>query len=534
MDTVIRGGLIIDGTGAPGFVGDVRISGDRILAVGKDLNTDGAQVVDATGKIVIPGLIDPHVHEEWICLIDGTYELFMRQGVTTTVNGNCGHSIAPGPTDNVIEYYYGNGLMSERQREVYKKTFPEWSDFDGYAKAVESKGTNLNLCTLMGHGTLRWTVMGGAFHRPPSKEEEEKICALLDENLSQGAFGLSFGLDYVPGRYAETEELATFAKVVAKHNGVAAAHLRHVLGVKEATEEFIEVGKRSGAKLQVSHLRASCPEAYDAALAYAKEGGKVLIDTIPATTAHCQSKDRALLFMMSTCDELFDQGLEGVKKAIRTPEGRALLRKDPYFVNRDQSKNTLWMTGDPTMDGRSVAELAEKLGKDPKEYLLDLLAGDMDFVLWCGGAGRKDFSMDSHVQSIVDNPYVCAGADEILGDPELPYDWYELLRRGAMPNFIQGNLKKGMPLHEVIRRNTSMVADHFNIKDRGRLKPGMFADVAVIDLENYRFPSEAEVTPLKPLAMASGVAFLLVNGVPTLENGEVVKSFPGRVLRHEG
>ncbi len=534
MDILIRGGLIIDGTGAPGFIGDVLVSGDRIQAVGKDLPSDGARVVDASGKIVIPGLIDPHVHEEWICLVDGAYELFMNQGVTTVVNGNCGHSIAPGPTDNVIEYYYGNGLMSEQQREAYKKTFPEWSDFDGYAKAVTAKGTNLNMCTLIGHGSLRWTVMGGAFDRPPTKEEEVKIAEILDKNLTQGAFGLSFGLDYVPGRYAKTEELAAFAKVVAKHNGVAAAHLRHVLGVKEATEEFLEVGRRSKAKLQVSHLRANCPAAYDAALAYAKEGGKVLIDTIPATTAHCQSKDRALLFMMSTCDELFDQGLEGVKKAIRTPEGRALLRKDPYFVDRDQDKNTIWMTGDSHMDGKSVAELAAEIGQDPKEYLLDLLAGDKDFILWCGGAGRRDFSMDSHGESIVNNPYVCAGSDEILGDPELPYDWYELLRRGAMPNFIQGNLKKGMPLPEVIRRNTSMVANHFDIKDRGRLAAGNYADIAVIDLDHYRFPSEEEITPLKPLAMATGVSYLLVNGIPTVENAQVLRTYPGRVLRHEG
>ncbi len=202
-------------------------------------------------------------------------------------------------------------------------------------------------------------------------------------------------------------------------------------------------------------------------------------------------------------------------------------------MNRDQSLNTLWMTGDPAIDGRSVVELAEIAGKDAKEYLLDLLAGERDFVLWCGGTGRKDFAMESHVESIRNNPYVCAGSDEILGDPELPCDWYELLRRGAMPNFIQGYRRMGMPLEEIIRRNTSMVADHFDITDRGRLAPGRFADVAVIDLESYAFPSEDEITPLKPLAMASGVDCVLVNGVPVLQNGEALQAFSGRVLRHK-
>ena len=532
MDIILRNGFIVDGTGKPGFTGDVRIAGKRIAAVGESLPVAGATVIDASGKLVIPGLIDPHVHEEWICLIDGTYELFLRQGVTTVVNGNCGHSIVPGPAPDNIEYYYGNGLMSERQRAAYKERFPQWTDFREYANAVEAAGTNLNLCTLMGHGTLRWSVMGGAFEREPSTSEQADIERLLDTALTQGAFGLSFGLDYVPGRYASTEELAGFARVVARHGGVVAAHLRHALGVKEATEEFMEVGRRSGAKLQVSHLKSSCPAAFDVALAYANAGGQVLVDTIPATTAHCQSKDRALLFMMSTCDELFDQGLDGIKRAIKTPEGRALLRKDPYFVNRDQAQNTLWMTGDPAMDGKSVAELAAAAGTDAKEYLLDLLAGEQDFVLWCGGTGRKDFAMEQHVDSIRANPYVCAGSDEILGDPELPYDWYELLRRGAMPAFIQGYRRMGVPLPEIIRRNTSMVADHFDIKERGRLLPGQFADVAVIDLEQYRFPTAQEIHPLKPLTMATGVDYLFVNGSPAVDNQTIQKPMAGRVLRH--
>ncbi|HSK69084.1 MAG TPA: amidohydrolase family protein, partial [Candidatus Limnocylindria bacterium] len=354
---------------------------------------------------------------------------------------------------------------------------------------------------------------------------------ILEHNLEQGAFGKSYGLDYVPGRYATTDELAAFAEPVRRAGGVAAAHLRHALGVKEATEEFLEVGRRTGVNLQVSHLRASCPEAYAAALQYAKEGGAVLIDTIPATTAHCQSKDRALLFMASTNDALFAGGLAGVKEAVRTPEGRAMLRKDPYFIDRDQSKNTLWMTGDPRLDGKSVEELAAKAGQDPKEYLLDLFASDTDFTLWCGGAGRRDFSMESHGPDIVANPYVCAGGDEILGDPEYPFDWYELLRRGAMPNFIRGNLSKGMPLEEAVRRNTSMVADHFNIAGRGRIAPGHFADLAVIDLDRYEFDREEDVTPLNPGAMARGVEYVLVNGIPALDGGEVRFVKSGRVLR---
>ena len=531
MDVIIRGGLIVDGTGREPFVGDVGLEGERIAQVAPQIARKAQREVDARGKVVIPGLIDPHVHEEWICLVDGTYELFLRQGVTTVVNGNCGHSIVPGPLDNIIEYYYGNGLMSERQRRVYKERFPQWEDFDGYARAVEAAGINLNLCTLLGHGTIRWSVMNGAVDRPPNAQEAQRIEKIIRRNMEEGAWGISYGLDYVPSRYAGPQELKETAALVAEYGGVAAAHLRHAIGVLPATEEFLQVGRDARCKLQISHLKSTSPESFKAVWDYVKEGGRALIDTIPGTTAHCQSKDRALLFMMSTCDELFDQGLEGIKRAIRTPQGRALLRKDPYFINRDQSLNVLCMTEDASLEGKTVAEAAG--GRDPKEFLMDLLAGDQDFVLWAGGANRPDFSMQSHTEEMRANPYVCAGSDEILGDPELPFDWYELRRRGAMPIFIQGYLKQGMPIQEIIRRNTSMVADHFDILNRGRLQAGDYADVAVIDLKHYHFPNEENPDCRKPTCMAEGVEQLFVNGAATVKDGRVLSGKPGRVLRHQ-
>ena len=188
------------------------------------------------------------------------------------------------------------------------------------------------------------------------------------------------------------------------------------------------------------------------------------------------------------------------------------------------------MTEDPALEGKTVAEAAGD--QNPKEFLMDLLAGDKDFVLWAGGANRPDFSMKSHTAEMRANPYVCAGSDEILGDPEMPYDWYELRRRGAMPIFIQEYRKQGMPLEEIIRRNTSMVADHFDIEDRGRLQPGKFADVAVIDLERYHYPNYEDPDCRNATCMAEGVEHLFVNGVATVRDGEVLKSMPGRVLRH--
>lgn len=529
-DLIIRNGYIVNGTGEKGFIGDIAVDGDKISRIDSIIHEKGLKEIDASGKVVIPGLIDPHVHEEWVCMIDGTYELFLRQGVTTVVNGNCGHSIVPGPIDNIIEYYYGNGLMSQKQREKYKKIFPDWSDYAGYKKAVEEKGTNINFVTLLGHGTIRWSVMGGAFDRPPTPEEAEKIESIIRHNMEQGAWGISFGLDYVPSRYADMAELVTVANIIKEYDGIAAAHLRHYIGIKEATEEFIEVGKRSGVKIQVSHLKATCPEAFEAVANAAGEGMRILTDTIPRSTGHCTSKARLIQFIMAVSDELFSGGTEGVKKALNTKEGREIIKKDAYIFAGDKSDKYVILSQDPYLEGRSVKDIADERGMDADECMLDLIADDNDYVFWLGGPSRADFPDTGHADSIVANPYVCVGTDEIMGDVEDPYDWYELQRRGGFPIFMQMYLSKGIPVEEIVRRNTSMVARHFGIANRGELKNGNYADISVIDIENYRFPSPKEIDYRKPLTVAEGVDTVIVNGKIAIEKGQLKSPHSGRVL----
>ena len=324
---LIKNGLLVDGTGRPGWQGDVLIAGDRIEQIAPSIAASAEMVVvDATGKVVSPGLIDPHVHEEWVCFVDGTYEWFMRQGVTTVVNGNCGHSIVPGPKENVVDYYFGNGLFSLAQRDRYKESFPDWEDFATYSEAVAHKGSNLNFVTLLGHGTIRWSVMNGA-------QEAKEIERIIRTNMEQGAWGLSFGLDYVPSRYAEMDELVEVSQMIKEYDGVVAAHMRQSVGIEEAMEEFIEVGRRSGAKLQASHVSSMHPKAFDLVKdAREKEQIDILMDTIPRSTGHLNSKSRLILFIMALSDELFAAGPEGVKAALKTPEGRETIKKDAYIL----------------------------------------------------------------------------------------------------------------------------------------------------------------------------------------------------------
>lgn len=531
-DILIRNGRVIDGSGASGFIGDVAVRGGRIEALGQNLDCRAGKTIDARGKVVIPGLIDPHVHEEYVCLLDGKMELFMRQGVTTCLSGNCGHSLFNAPVKQAIDYYWLNGLFSDRQREKYKGLFPEWEDFEGYARYWNSRGCNMNMAVLQGHGTIRWLVMGGAKDRKPTDEEKKRIEAILRSNMQQGAWGISFGLSYVPSRYADTDELCEVVDIIKEYDGVAAAHLRHHIGMLACTEEFIQVGRRTGARIQISHLKPACAECFDAVREAGDSGMRICADTIPASTGHLTRKDRVLQFIVALSDTFFDKGISGLKAALHTPEGRLTVLKDAYFFPTDRALTFIVNSEDSSLENRSVADIAAQRGQEPDEVLLDLLADEKQYTFYLGGASRPDFPAVPHPPAIMNNPYVSVGSDELMGDPEDMAGWYELQRRGAMPIFWQMYLEAGIPLEEIVRRNTSMLANHLGIQKRGLLKPGYWADIAVIDVDNYRFPKPGEIDYREPNTMASGVDTVLVNGVVTVEEGILHAPLAGKLLLH--
>ncbi len=532
VDLLIQGGSIIDGTGKPAYIGDIAILDGKVVAAAPKLHMEAKKTVSAAGKTVIPGLIDPHVHEEIVTLIDGDMELFLRQGVTTTLNGNCGHCIFNAPTDKAIEYYWNNGLFGTAEAARYRRNWPKWEDFEGYSSFWRQGGSNINMAILQGHGTIRWLVMGGALDRKPTAKEKKRIDAILRRNMEQGAWGVSFGLSYVPSRYADTDELCDVVDVVNEYGGIAAAHLRHHIGIKPCTDEFLQVGRRTGATIQISHLTPSCPEAFLAIENAANAGMPVRVDTIPCSTGHLTRKDRMIQFIMAVSDTLFDKGEEGVKAALHNPEGRATVLKDCYMLPKDRHDLFIVNTDIPEYEGRSAADIAAEKGVDVDEFILDLLGDDHDHTFWLGGRYRADFRGETLDERIANNPYVCAGSDEIMGDPEDPLCWYELQRRGAFPIFLRNHRNAGIKVEEIVRRNTSMIADHLGFAARGRIAAGYHADIAILDLDNYDYPRAEIIDYKNPHTMASGVESVLVNGVFALENGKVVKARSGELLRH--
>ncbi|MCR1899333.1 amidohydrolase family protein [Irregularibacter muris] len=531
-DVLIKKGFIVDGTGKPGFIGDIGIKEDKIVKISPEIQGEAEKVINAQGEMVSPGFIDPHVHFETTALHDGSFEVFLKQGVTTTINGNCGHSVTPLDSANVYEYYYLNGLITEEAKEKYKKEQPSWNTFEGYCNIIREKGININLGLLLGHGTIRWTAMGGSKDRPPTPEEEQDILRYIEEGMEQGALGISTGLSYIPSRYANTEEIIKCAKVVAKHEGVYATHARYYEGYLESTLEAIEIGEKSGARVQVSHLTATSPESFDAVLEASKKGLEIVIDTIPRSTGHCTRKDRLIQFIMAVSSELFDQGVEGVKAALRTPEGRKLVLEDAYIFGNDMNQVFVINTGNAEIEYKSIQEIANEQGiEDPQQVLLDLLADDNDqYTFWLGGPSRKDFPIGPHPKNIQDNPLVMVGTDIIFGEPWDVGSWYELQRRGGFPIFMNMYREGGVAVEEIVRRNTSLAAQQFRIKDRGILQEGMKADIAIIHLDKYHYPSPTEIDYTNPEVNAEGVEYVLVNGKIALEEGNVLKTYAGEVI----
>src|SRR2546428_12354135 len=246
FDVVIRGGLVVEGTGAPGGRADIGPGGAKIARVGDVGRSKSAIVIDASGKYVAPGFIDIHTHSDLGILVEPTAECAVRQGVTTDVIGNCGDSPAP---------------ISERYRELAMRRFGyyvqardwTWSTYGGYLDFLERQGVGINIAGLVGHGSMRIAVMGFE-ERPPSRDELGAMKGHVDEAMRAGAFGMSTGLVYPPGCFAATDEIVELANVVARHRGFYASHIRGERAtIVDAVRECIEIGERAGCPVQISH-----------------------------------------------------------------------------------------------------------------------------------------------------------------------------------------------------------------------------------------------------------------------------------------
>lgn len=529
LDVLIAGGWIVDGTGNPAYPADIAIEDDRIVEVGRLPGATAARTIDATGRIVTPGFIDAHSHSDWTLLANPTAESAIRQGVTTEIVGNCGHSQAPigdasraATTEFLRSYGYGRDAT--------------WDSFGSYLDVVRETGTSINYGFLIGHNSLRSAV---GITGPESDEaQRSRMERLVAESLEQGALGLSTGLEFDPGRSAPREEIRRLAGAMRPYAGIYVSHVRNRSSeIVDATEEFFDYVAAAGGRGQFSHLNVrantgAAPDAWEWAVERIARARREGVDALTDTISMTQGLGGMTAILPPW---LLADGMEVGAERLRDPEIRRRLRTecDRYwrFIHRGEWHRVRLMASPehPELNTLTFPEIAERRGTDEWDAYFDLLAdagGAMDRLLMFG-----DLYSEQHLADMVSSPLFMLAVDAVNSTTQPGV----LADRTRQPLVYAGQLtyltkfvkETGLlRLEDAVRKMTSMPATHFGLGRRGLLAPGYAADVAVLDMERIRTPA----TIMDPAVYAEGVDHVLVNGTIVLDAGRHTGIRSGRPL----
>ena len=494
-DVILKGAVIHDGSGKPGVVGDVAIKGDRIVAVGKFVVKGNPRVLDCTGLVLAPGFIDLHTHSDYPLQNAKTNANFnyQTQGVTTVVTGNCG----AGPVD-VAKYF----------------------------AALEKIGIGTNVIHQVPHNDVRRAAMGNV-NRAPTEKELRRMEELVDQGMKDGAFGFATGLIYNPGTYSKTDELVALAKVAAKHKGFYASHIRNEnTEVLAAIEEILEIARRCGIRVHISHIKVSgrnawgkAPDVIALIRKARKDGIDVTADQYPytasstslsATLIPARFREGSTEDMIKRLDDP-DIGAK-MKKAIDASLKGHLNGKSIKIAG--YAKNTSWQ-------GKDLFTIAEQEKKSPLAVALDITRN--------GGAQIVNFGMqDDDIRLFMMEPYVATASD---GASMLPSDKVPHPRSyGTFSRKIgrYASEDKVITLEQAIRSASGLPADILQVPQRGYIKAGHYADIVVFDPKSFRDKATYE----RPHQHSTGLKYLYVNGRLAIEDGNATNVLAGRVLRH--
>ena len=513
FDLIIKGGKIHDGTLRPPYIADIGITGDQITAIGK-IEGKSSKILAADGCIVTPGFIDIHEHSDMVFSgdldeqlpkdkkeLEGNYNALF-QGVTTVVTGNCGNSI---------------------------------SDTAKWFAMVESMHFGTNVMHLAPHGRIRYELFGDNQPKTLTPEQLERFKTRIEQEMQKGACGLSTGLAYAPGINATTEELVELSKVVNRYGGIYASHMRDERGaileggeiaVLEAIREAIEIGRRSGAPVQISHLKLQAPhngvkgsQMLELIEAARKEGLDVTADSYPYTAGESE--------LCILLPGRFKKATGGIAEEYRTAIGKKdiALAIEKVFVDVHPDKIIILdYKGEPGYKGKTLEEISAIEGKNPIDCYVDIVCGDSmptAIIFAHNEQAMRDFMPNHYVFTCSDGMTWARGV------------------AGAHPRFYGAfarKLKKYcltdglMSLTAAIRSMTFLPAEKMGMKRRGKISEGAFADIAVIDLKSLKDRATYE----NPTQYADGIVHLLVNGVVTIEDGRLTGRRAGRPLKGRG
>ena len=529
--------MVTRGTGATS-----PLRGGRIAAIAAPGSLRGGRLIDAADRYVTPGFVDPHTHSDVSILAFPRAESVVFQGVTTHVTGNCGLSPAP---------------IVERFREAIRFEWDyywdtdvawEWRTFGQYLRTIAATGTAINIVPLVGHGTLRACAMGYA-ERGATTRELGVMRRLVDQSLRAGAFGMSTGLVYPPGCFADTDEIVALCEIVARHHGIYTSHIRGEREtIMDAIGEALEIGRRAGVPVEVSHnapkwgAGAEAQGNIDVILAARRRGQDATLDN----DRHTELAPRfsralpqpvidlphdALIALLANKAERANLKRAVEADALPGPGYSGLLRH-----GRFDRIVVLSAPRQPGLRGRSVAQVAEDRGADPFDTFVDLIVEEDDRIV-----GIFDYIDEADIRRLFSHPLVMVSSDGLVMPPaetlEDPNEYWPC-SYGEYPGILEHYVRDEpvMTLEEAVRKMTSYPAQRFGLHDRGVLRPGLAADLLVFDLERVRdkatnpYPHSFPFENI-PHGYAEGFDLVVVNGTIVAEDGRHTGSLPGFVLR---
>lgn len=525
---LIRNGTVIDGSGTSGRPADVALDGDRIAAVAPALAGEAARTIDAQGLTVTPGFIDIHAHSDFFYAQCPSAESKIRQGVTTEVVGMC--SFSPAPVVAASKPQVQNSAHAlGAELEV------RWTGFGEYLDALEAQKPSINVVHFVGHGPLRLAAMG-AEDRPPTAGELDRMKGFLAEALDAGAFGFSSGLVYPPSAYAGTEELIELSRSMAGRGGQYFTHMRGEAGqLLTSIAEALRISEEGGVPLQIAHLKSFGREnwaLFDRAVemidAARHRGVPVSADVYPYAASST--------FMTALLPGWMHDG--GTAKLVqRLSEGTARQRLLTENLGADGrwhtergtigfDEVTIATCPDPADEGLSLQALGDKRRRPPAEAMLDVLREHEAQVSCVMFAQAED-----NVRKALRQPYVMIGSDSLgltCGSGPHPGRPHPRMY-GTFPRVL-GRYARDEGLFsqaEAVAKMTGRPAEKLGLSDRGMLKPGYFADVAIFDASRVR----DESTFADPHRYPSGIPYVIVNGRVVVDDGRFTAAASGRVLR---
>ena len=539
-DIVVRNGFVVDGSGSPARRADVAIKDGKIAKIGDLQSEPSDHNIDASKKIVSPGFIDMHAHSDFTLLANPLSDSKIHQGITTEVVGNCGMSMAPYDRRRLDEVKQYLGAFLFGQRYAWN-----WSTLEEFFRALEARKIGVNVVHLIGHGTVRVSVMGFE-PRAPTDTELRAMKALVAQGMSDGAAGLSSGLIYPPGSFADLSELVELGKVVAEFHGIYTSHIRSESDkLLNSIGEAIAVGEQAHVPAHISHLKAVgksnwglSRQALDLIDDARRRGLDVTADQYPYPAG-------SSVLRQALPPWTLEGGTDALVERLRDNSVRSKIRHDietnslsVTFDARVGWENVIRSCGfenmvlsytehapDKHLEGKSLAQMTKETMRDPYDITFDLIANDPNAIM-------VDFyASDEDLERIIAYPEVLICTDMWTVAPQGPVTGGTPHPRayGSFPRVLSKYVReKGtLSLEEAIHRMTGKTAKRIGLVDRGIIREDAYADVTIFDPETIRDKATFE----SPAQYPSGISHVIVNGKIAVENEKHTGVAAGKILR---